>query len=823
MSSKSKSQLRTENSNNFPNNNSQFITPEKLRGFNNDIIDSLVVSNDTGSYVTTSSFDNGTRDLTFTKADGSTYTNRIPGGGSADTGSLLTTASVADATITFTKGDASQFSIEVDNVTSSLETQDVFVNVKNTSGVLLAKGTPVHAVGVTGENVDVVVALSGTSANMPAIGLLNEELANNAVGQAIISGRIKNIDTSGLVAGASVYVGNSILGELTSTKPTGSLLIQNIGIAGKINATEGELIVMGAGRSNDLPNITEGYIWVGDGNGVPEEFSTGSIAFINKNNTFTGTQNFNNISVSGTGSFGYIESVTGSAKIIGDAFLILNNDTPTERYAGIKVIDSGSSQATASLQFDGQTNDWFYEYTASGDPTNHGVVLFGPEYGTKGSPQYLQSNRVPVGDGGHHLNDSEIETTGTPGSNLTLSFPPQANSTSGNTFFNLNVDSDAGDVFSHISIQDRGTGKNDVQLELNSYTGLDGSNPVFRLRAGGSSAGGQNNTVLATLSDGSAQFYKNSTWVSGTDLTISGSFTTSGNAFTTFNGQVNMNNIFTQSAESLFDNNITQTNGNFSSTGTISSDGNHSVNSTFPIFQANGDSSGGSIYAGFQATDANTNANSSFAINSFTGLDGSNPVMELKGPADTRILWSSNNFPYLNAAQKIVAQQGMDIQGAVSSSSFISASAFVGDGSQLTGIDAGIFKATGSFQATTNDLQVTGSLGVSKAIGGKNSDLTISANTASIDLTQSNTFTVTLVSSADTHLDVSTFGEDAQSVNILVKQPAAGNTGSISFSPDFKFGQGYSYSPTPANSAEDILSFTRFSNSLYGTYINNFS
>ena len=79
MSSKSKSQLRTENSNNFPNNNSQFITPEKLRGFNNDIIDSLVVSNDTGSYVTTSSFDNGTRDLTFTKADGSTYTNRIPG------------------------------------------------------------------------------------------------------------------------------------------------------------------------------------------------------------------------------------------------------------------------------------------------------------------------------------------------------------------------------------------------------------------------------------------------------------------------------------------------------------------------------------------------------------------------------------------------------------------------------------------------------------------------------------------------------------------------------------------------------------------------
>ena len=126
-------------------------------------------------------------------------------------------------------------------------------------------------------------------------------------------------------------------------------------------------------------------------------------------------------------------------------------------------------------------------------------------------------------------------------------------------------------------------------------------------------------------------------------------------------------------------------------------------------------------------------------------------------------------------------------------------------------------------QATTNDLQVTGSLGVSKAIGGKNTDLTISANTASIDLTTSNTFTVTLVDSADTHLDVSTFGEDAQSVNVLVKQPSSGNTGSISFSPDFKFGQGADFLPTPALNAEDIISFTRFGNHLYGTFINNFS
>ena len=42
------------------------------------------------------------------------------GGGSVDTGSLLTTASVSDAEVTFTKGDGSTFEIDVNNVTSSL-------------------------------------------------------------------------------------------------------------------------------------------------------------------------------------------------------------------------------------------------------------------------------------------------------------------------------------------------------------------------------------------------------------------------------------------------------------------------------------------------------------------------------------------------------------------------------------------------------------------------------------------------------------------------------------------------------------------------------
>ena len=249
MSSKNKSQLRTENSNNFPNNNTGFITPEKLRSFNGDMIDSMLISADSSSFITNPLNDNlqvngnitasGHISASTYYGDGSNLTGVAT---SIDTGSFFTTGSVSDATLTFTQGDGSTVVLEVDNVTSSLETQDVFVNVKNTSGSPINKGLAVHATGVTGENINVILADSSNSANMPALGLLNETLANNATGQAIISGRIKNIDTSGLVAGASVYVNGS--GTLTSTKPTGSELIQNIGIAGKITQLKERLLLL---------------------------------------------------------------------------------------------------------------------------------------------------------------------------------------------------------------------------------------------------------------------------------------------------------------------------------------------------------------------------------------------------------------------------------------------------------------------------------------------------------------------------------------------------------------------------------------------------
>jgi len=201
-----------------------------------------------------------------------------------DTGSFLITASNIDATITYTQADGSTFVNVINNVANADEAKDLVITVKNTSGGTLSKGTAVHAVDVSGENVDVIAASNDSSAEMPAIGVLSQDINNNASGTCIIAGRLSGINTIGLTAGASVFVGTN--GNLTGSAPTGNTLIQNIGTAAKINASDGELIIAGAGRVNALPNLTNNYLWKGDSNGVPQEVTEGSL---NVNSALTAT------------------------------------------------------------------------------------------------------------------------------------------------------------------------------------------------------------------------------------------------------------------------------------------------------------------------------------------------------------------------------------------------------------------------------------------------------------------------------------------------------------------------------------------------------
>jgi hypothetical protein len=126
------------------------------------------------------------------------------------------------------------------------------------------------------------------------------------------------------------------------------------------------------------------------------------------NLTITDTVTTNNLSVLGTGSFAYIQSITGSAKIIGDAYIQLNNNTPSEPYAGIRVYDSGSAGETGSFEYDSNTNHWFYESSNEGYASG---FIAGPQ-ASRGALTFPTVNTIVKGLGGNHVGDSNITDSG---------------------------------------------------------------------------------------------------------------------------------------------------------------------------------------------------------------------------------------------------------------------------------------------------------------------------------------------------------------------------------------------------------------------------
>ena len=136
---------------------------------------------------------------------------------------------------------------------------DVIIECKNTSGVTIAKGTPVYQTGNVGATavIEVAVADASDEDKMAAIGLLQSDLINNAFGYVVVTGELLNITTSPIdgvtpTTGDTIYVKPG--GGLTLTKPTGVNFIQNVGLVGKVSGgNAGSLTVSSIMRSNDVP------------------------------------------------------------------------------------------------------------------------------------------------------------------------------------------------------------------------------------------------------------------------------------------------------------------------------------------------------------------------------------------------------------------------------------------------------------------------------------------------------------------------------------------------------------------------------------------
>jgi len=132
----------------------------------------------------------------------------------------------------------------------------------NVSGVGITKGYPVYITGTDGASTILRIALADASnpSKMPAIGLATNTIADGEYGNIVVIGTILQLDTSLYSTNQTLYVSPG--GGLTGIRPIEpSHLVQNIGKVGRSHPNTGSLIVLGPGRTNDIPNIIDGGIY----------------------------------------------------------------------------------------------------------------------------------------------------------------------------------------------------------------------------------------------------------------------------------------------------------------------------------------------------------------------------------------------------------------------------------------------------------------------------------------------------------------------------------------------------------------------------------
>ncbi len=653
-------------------------------------------------------------------------------GGAVDVDAIYT-ASYSNPNLTFEKGDGSSF--------------DVVISTTVDTGSLMETGSVSDA------------TLTFTKADASTFDLTVDNVAN-----ATSATTATTADTASYVAGANVD-GAVTLATTATTATTANTAsyVAGANVDGTVASATSASHAITADTASFLPADTNLNI------------STISASF----------------GVFQSASIGYLQQITGSAKIIGDAYIILNNDTPTERYAGIIVQDSGSTNNTASFEFDGQTNDWFYEYTDDGGATQEfGVVMFGPGYNTRGAHVYPSNNTILKGTGDHHIVDSIITDDG---STVTVAGDISASVIEADTYF-------AGDLIG------------------NASTATSASHAIIA------------DSALTANTATSASFASSGNGIfSGS---FSGSFTGDGSGLIGVDAGGLVAGSGTNSMESAAS--LTATPATASANRTIALGNNATATAEDAVaIGADADaSSADAVAIGFSARAADGSAISigqnSDATEFCTVAIGASARAQGDNAVSIGRSCQSSAQDSIGIGQR--ANRASGATGAAALGSYTDADnaygTAIGYGAQATGSLAMEFRVNQLplISATTASQDVTfyGGAHFTDKVTGDVGSLSIASTTASMDCSAGNFFTLTLANGVDTHLDATNITA-GQTINLKVTNNATG-AGTISFAPEFEFVDGTAFEVTATTSAVDVITFVSFDGtSLQATGLKNFS
>ena len=339
--------------------------------------------------------------ITFTKDNGTTFDVTVAQSGSVQSASYATFASNAESASYVTSASSAIYSVSSSYSISSSHAEFADVSqLANTASFATTATTASYTLSAShAEFSDIAELANNATAAVSASHSLKADLADNATSAVTASHALYAVSSSQAIKANSA---DSATSATTATSASHSERSDFAASADSAtSASHSEFADLAELANNATAAVSASYALSSSVVNDP------NVAYINKNNSFTGDQTFNDITVNGTGSFAYIEAVTGSAKNIGESFIILSNDTPAQRYAGIKVYDSGSANATASLEWDGLNDNWIIAEESG----NTGAVLTGVT-GSRGSEALPTINVLQKGAGHHSLTNSTITDDG---------------------------------------------------------------------------------------------------------------------------------------------------------------------------------------------------------------------------------------------------------------------------------------------------------------------------------------------------------------------------------------------------------------------------
>lgn len=165
------------------------------------------------------------------------------------------------------------------------------------AGEALAKGDPVYVSGSHGTGANMIPIVSkadaSNSAKMPAIGIMDADLANNASGHMVITGTIADLNTAAYAVNDTLYVASG--GGFTATPPAANS--QPVARVERSNANNGALIVKVNGLASNGGN------GVSDANKLVRFSSTGTIPVASIGGLGTGVATALAINTGSAGAF----------------------------------------------------------------------------------------------------------------------------------------------------------------------------------------------------------------------------------------------------------------------------------------------------------------------------------------------------------------------------------------------------------------------------------------------------------------------------------------------------------------------------------------